>query len=425
MENIMVKNKELSIFGKEYLEEYFSNNIEKNIFITSLVNEFGITGAEINLMAISNDLLIARIETENEPISRLYRKDGKYMNLSNNEDQTNLALQMLIMANHNNIEEQLEELEGFPDNHGKYIKNVKGFMIPNKKLKMIQDYMYSGVNVLLKGGPGTGKTDFPQRLAEELGMKHLVIDCGTIKTPQDWFGTREYVEGEGTTFVQSELVKYLQQPSIIILDEINRTTPDCHNSIFRILDGNRKVHILPLKKTINVHPHCIIMATMNEGRSHTGVYMMDSAITDRFETFILELPTENQITKLLASRFPEVEQEFLTSLAKLTHKLNSLYETEDLNVQIGLRPAISACVLLERDNKFIDVLNQAFVGRFSNEGGVDSEATIVKQTFSGIIDSNLLSSINSELKAKKENNIDNNDITFVNELECEEDEDNY
>ncbi len=398
MENtcLQQESRGLRIFGKEYINSYFSNNIEKNIFVTSLAREFGESDGEINVMTISNDLLIVRIETEDQILSRLYRKDGKYINLSNDSNNTDLAIKMLSVIKNNKIE-YIEPEEIFPDNFGKYVKSVKDFIMPNKTLKMIQDYMYSGINVLMKGGPGTGKTDFPQRLAEELNMKSLVIDCGTIKTPQDWFGTREYVEGEGTSFVPSELVRYLQQPSIIILDEINRTTPDCHNSIFRILDGNRKVHILPLKKTIEVHPHCIIMATMNEGRSHTGTYMLDSAITDRFESFTLEIPTENQIAKLLSKRNPDVNMQYLTMIAKITHKLNSLYNNEDLNVQVGLRPAISSTLLLARDNKFMDVLFQAFVSRFSSEGGADSEATLVKQAITGIVPQELLNSTNSDL----------------------------
>lgn len=414
MENtcLQQETRGLRIFGKEYINSYFSNNIEKNIFVTSLAREFGESDGEINVMTISNDLLIVRIETEEQILSRLYRKDGKYINLSNDSNNTDLAIKMLSVIKNNKIEYNEPE-EVFPDNFGKYVKSVKDFIMPNKTLKMIQDYMYSGVNVLMKGGPGTGKTDFPQRLAEELNMRSLVIDCGTIKTPQDWFGTREYVEGEGTSFVPSELVRYLQQPSIIILDEINRTTPDCHNSIFRILDGNRKVHILPLKKTIEVHPHCIIMATMNEGRSHTGTYMLDSAITDRFESFTLEIPNENQITRLLSKRNPEVNLQYLKAIAKITHKLNSLYNNEDLNVQVGLRPAISSALLVAKDNKFMDVLFQTFVGRFSSEGGSDSEATLVKQAISGIVSQQLLNSKNCDL-------LDSND-----EIDNTPDNENY
>lgn len=394
----MISN-EFKIFGKEYIESHFENDKNRNIFISSLVNEFSDKNAEINAMTITNELLMVRIEFDNYIKSRLYRRDNTFVEI-NNEDATKTALNILMetnnlkMVNSVDIEDETYDEEDFEET---YVKSLKDFIMPSKTLKMIQDYMYGGVNVLLKGGPGTGKTDFPQKLAAKLKMKNLIIDCGTIKTPQDWFGTREYIEGEGTKFIPSELVEYLQQPSIIVLDEINRTTPDCHNSIFRILDGNREVHILPLKKTINVHPRCIIMATMNEGRSHTGIYMLDSAVTDRFEIFRLQLPTQKQIVKILSNRFPSVKEEFLVSLAKLTHKLNSLYESENLNVQIGLRPSINACVLLQRDNKFIDVLNQAFTERFSNEGGIDSEQTIVKQTFSGIIDNSILLSNNSNL----------------------------
>ena len=63
------------------------------------------------------------------------------------------------------------------------------------------------------------------------------------------------------------------------------------------------------------------------------------------------------------------------------------------------------------DNKFIDVLEQSFIGRFSSEGGVDSEATVVRQTITGLMTKEILNSKNSTideiLKAEEENN--NND----------------
>ena len=413
MENVL--REDLIIYGKEELELHFESRVEQNVFISSLYKEFKHVATEISLMRITDELMVAKIEMNGETTSRLYRKDGKYVEITG-DDSTYDAMNMLtvIKGQQNTFKgNEFKEAEiSFPDNYGNYVKSVPGFVIQGKTLKMMQDYMYNGVNVLIKGGPGTGKTEFPQRLAEALGMESLVVDCGTIKTPQDWFGTREYVEGQGTTFVTSQLVEYLQQPSIIILDEINRTTPDCHNSIFRILDGNRQVHIMALKKTIKVHPHCIIVATMNEGRSHTGTFMMDSAITDRFEVFTLNIPTESQITKLLASRFPTVSNVYLELLSKLTHKINNLYRDEYLNVQVGLRAALSACVLLKMDNKLIDVLEQSFIGRFSSEGGVDSEATIVRQAITGLMTKEVLNSKNSTVDSlsQQDEQLDLDDI---------------
>lgn len=413
MENLLMQEefeRELVIYGKDELEAQFENEIERNIFVSSLVREFKYKADEISIMRITDQLIVVKIQLDQSVTSRLYRRDGKYVEIMG-EDSTSDAINILSTIQGQKQTFNQTELV-FPDNYGKYIKNINDFIIPGKILKMMQDYMYSNVNVLIKGGPGTGKTDFPQKLSNALGMKYLVVDCGTIKTPQDWFGTREYIEGEGTTFVTSDLVEYLQKPSIIILDEINRTTPDCHNSIFRILDGNRQVHIMALKKTINVHPHCIIIGTMNEGRSHTGTYMMDSAITDRFEIFELDIPAENQIVKLLSKKYPTLNTQYLSAISKLTHKINDLYNQEQLNVQVGLRAALSACTLLVRNNKFVDVLNQSFVGRFSNEGGSDSEATLVRQAFTGLITKELLNSKNCDLQDS--DNLYGNDNDFQN-----------
>lgn len=404
-----LEKRQLKIFGKDELENQFPNRYERNKFLNILVNEFEENADTLTIMGLNEELTIVKIEDYDNIYSRIYKRDFKYITL-NGDDATNDAIKMLSIIK-NEFEESKVEKQ-FNDNYGKYIKSLPDFVISGKMLKMIQDYIYSNVNILLSGGPGTGKTDFPQKFAKALNMECLVIDCGTIKTPQDWFGTREYVEGKGTIFVESTLLEYLQQPSIIILDELNRTTPDCHNSIFRILDGNREVHIMALRKTIKVHPHCIIMATMNEGRSHTGTYMMDSAITDRFEIFNLEIPTEKQIVKLLSNNYPTINNQYLEALAKITHKLNDLYYSEDINVQIGLRPAQNACKLIVRNNKFVDILNQTFTGRFSNEGGNDSERITVRQTISGLVTKELLNSKNCDLQDY--DNIYGNEDEFKN-----------
>lgn len=386
-------NKVFNFYGKDEVEKFLKNILKSNGFINKIYREFSQCSNEAHAMKVNEDCLFVRIDTIDDSICRLYKSNLEYIEvddiigLINRDKQSNE-----LICNYettNNI---------FKDNYGTYLKRIGGFSIDSKELKLMQDLMYSDINVLLKGGPGTGKTDLPQRMANELGMECLVVDCGTIKTPQDWFGTREYVEGQGTKFVPSQLVEYLQNPCMIVLDEINRTTPDCHNPIFRILDGNRKVNILPLKKVINVHPHCIIIATMNEGRNHTGTYYLDSAIRDRFEIMELELPESKKLYSLLHSMFPQISLTFIYKICDITIAINDLYKREEINMLLGLRPCINTCKLLMKGNSFIDVLEKTFINKFSDEGDIDSERTLIKQLIHGLIEKEILKSTNENIQ---------------------------
>ncbi|AQS58841.1 AAA family ATPase [Desulforamulus ferrireducens] len=263
------------------------------------------------------------------------------------------------------------------DQWGVNVDSLPDFWVDAEKLSIIQDFMFSGINVMLTGDPGTGKTELTKRLAQAHQLPFHRVNVGAIRTPRDWFGHWEFIGGQ-TVFIQSEFVAAIQRPGIVALDEFNRVTPDIHNSIYTILDHNREVYIEETKQHISVHPRCIFIATENRGRSHTGTFMEDTAVSDRFETIQLELPPVEIMAHLLEKVYgAETEQALL--LARITHKLNTLYHEESLSRPTGFRPAISATALLKRGQALNTALKYTFVNRFSPEGGVDSEQTTVLQ----------------------------------------------
>ncbi|MEG6616346.1 AAA family ATPase [Peptococcaceae bacterium 1198_IL3148] len=264
-----------------------------------------------------------------------------------------------------------------PQDWGSNVDTLPGFYIDSEKLSVIQDLMFSKLNVMLTGDPGTGKTELCQRLANAHKLPFHRVNVGAIRTPRDWFGHWEFVDGK-TVFVKSQFVDAIQRPGIVALDEFNRVTPDIHNSIYTILDHNREVFIEETKETVKVHPQCIFIATENRGRSHTGIFMEDAAVEDRFETVRLELPPVDIMTELLVNNHG-VNTEQAQLLARITHKLNDLYHEESLSKATGFRPAIAAAALLRRDQPLKTALKYTYVHRYSPDGGMDSEQTTVLQ----------------------------------------------
>lgn len=269
------------------------------------------------------------------------------------------------------------EQTAIPDKFGINVQNIPDFWVDPEKLSIMQDLMFSGINVMLTGDPGTGKSELTKRLAQAHNLPFHRVNVGAIRTPRDWFGHWEFIGGQ-TVFIQSEFVAAIQRPGIVALDEFNRVTPDIHNSIYTILDHNREVFIEETKQHILVHPHCIFIATENRGRSHTGTFMEDTAVEDRFETLKLELPPVEIMAGLLERVYGATRDNALL-LARITHKLNSLYHEESLSRPTGFRPAISATALIKRGQPLNTALKYTLVNRFSPEGGVDSEQTTVLQ----------------------------------------------
>lgn len=271
-------------------------------------------------------------------------------------------------------------LEGWGEN----VELLPDFYIDKEKLSIIQDLMFSRLNVMLTGDPGTGKTELCRRLAKAHKLPFHRVNVGAIRTPRDWFGHWEFVGGQ-TVFIKSEFVDAIQRPGIVALDEFNRVTPDIHNSIYTILDHNREVYVEETKETVYVHPNCIFLATENRGRSHTGIFMEDAAVEDRFELVRLELPPVDIMAELLINGHG-VNREQALLLARITHKLNNLYHEESISKATGFRPAIAASALLRRGQPLKTALKYSFVHRFSPDGGVDSEQTMVLQVIQAYLE---------------------------------------
>ncbi len=261
---------------------------------------------------------------------------------------------------------------------------LPGFYIPPDKLKVIEDLLFSGFHVMLAGHPGCGKTEFGQAWAAHRGMPVHKVNCGAIRSPRDWFGRYEYREGEGTKFVPTRFLEMLEQPCLILLDEINRTTPDNHNPIMNLLDGNREVYVEEMRRSVRVHERTMFLATQNTGSRHAGTFRLDQALEDRFQEVRLELPPRPVVARLIQAQYP-IPDELADTIASITVKLGELFDEGMLGRAMGMRPAYAAAALLHRGNPLETALRYAFVQRYDDEGGPESEQALAAQTVQGLV----------------------------------------
>ena len=262
--------------------------------------------------------------------------------------------------------------------------SLPGFYIPPVKLKVIEDLLFSGFHVMLAGNPGCGKTEFGQVWAAHRGLPVHKVNCGAIRSPRDWFGRYEYREGEGTKFVPTRFLEVLERPGLILLDEINRTTPDNHNPIMNILDGNREVYVEEMRRTVRVHERAMFLATQNTGRQHAGTFRLDHALEDRFQEVRLELPPGPVIAELIRANYPDAGERADT-IAAITAKLGALFDEGMLSKAMGMRSAYAAAALLSRGNSLAIALEYAYILRYESEGGPESERTLAAQTIQGLV----------------------------------------
>lgn len=137
-------------------------------------------------------------------------------------------------------------------------------------------------SVLATGPAGTGKTSSARNFAATHGLPFVTIEC-TQQIDQSITQGRFIPTGVGnsTSWKYSQLATAIQQPSVILINELTRMAPKAASLFLRLLQ-ERELLIEPLNEVIKVHPECIFIADQNTGSGYTGTSRQDAALVDRF-----------------------------------------------------------------------------------------------------------------------------------------------
>jgi hypothetical protein len=136
--------------------------------------------------------------------------------------------------------------------------------------------------VLLTGDAGTGKTSSARNYAAIRKLPFVVIECTQQidnSVTQGRFVPAE--DGTSVKWVYSQLATAIQQPSVVLFNELTRMSPKSSSLFLRLL-AERELVIDPFNEVIKVHPECIIIADANVGAAYNGTMRQDMALVDRF-----------------------------------------------------------------------------------------------------------------------------------------------
>lgn len=155
--------------------------------------------------------------------------------------------------------------------------------------KLLQKNPYQSGKVLITGESGYGKTTILERFAEFVGFDCYRMNCAAIRDTEEWFFDREVktvitngVPSPETVFTPSEFSQRIARGNcVIILDEFNRLESNLHNSLFPLLDDAGKTTLHHIEFTVG--PNVIFVATVNLGAKFVGTFLLDDALTNRFD----------------------------------------------------------------------------------------------------------------------------------------------
>ena len=262
----------------------------------------------------------------------------------------------------------------------------KHFYMSDLKWKYLVRAVMRGRNIMMTGPAGTGKTMAVKHIANALQREMFVFNLGATQDPRaTLIGNTHFKKDEGTYFAQSLFVTAIQtENAVILLDELSRAHPEAWNILMSVLDPNQRYLRLDEKDdapTIKVAKGVSFLATANIGNDYTSTRTLDRALLDRFTVIEMDVLTKIDEENLLKQLYPSASKIQINAIAEIADETRKNVKSENpkISTVISTRMTVEMASLLTDGFTLNEIAEVTIYPFYSEEGGVDSERTYMKQ----------------------------------------------
>ena len=242
-------------------------------------------------------------------------------------------------------------------------------------------------NIMLIGPPATGKTSLARAIARDMDLPFAKISCNPRMEVEDIGGKlslKPESEGAAWHLFLTKVLKVLQVPGVVVLDEGNNLTPSTQLGLADVLDGeDREIDFHG--HTYKVHPNAIVFFCAN--KMTEGTKYINEAFEDRFYTLYVGPPEMSDIVTFYEKVFP-LPKETLEAYVKMCLAIDRHMEDAHKHDNIGspdrprfsLRSMERLLPLLNEEKNFRSTLTGFLRGLFNGPAYGDStvENTLMK-----------------------------------------------
>ena len=220
--------------------------------------------------------------------------------------------------------------------------------------------LLAGKNLLLAGPKATGKNVLSENLCALFGRPMWNVSFHVNADASYLVGTDTY-NGQAVVFRPGPIWLCAEKGGFGILDEINMAKNEALAVLHAALDFRRSLDV-PGYERIDLREETRFIATMNYG--YAGTRDLNEALTSRFAVLDMPVIAGEDLSKLIARRYPSIDGKICSQLVRLYEELEKKAESAEISDSaLDLRGLLDAVALMEQGLTSGDALDMCVVNK--------------------------------------------------------------